>query len=140
MKTNKPLTASSPSNSDGGFTSIRVLKAIVAVLLVAAIPFVLLRASEQQTYDASFDGTNADLIGWWRFDETSGSTVEDYSGNGNSAEIRTTQHVTRVPFTSCASAPAAARAQTARRAAALRTGGIPTPLCRALDATAARLD
>ncbi|MHC4702695.1 MAG: LamG domain-containing protein, partial [Planctomycetota bacterium] len=31
--------------------------------------------------------TNAELVGWWKFDETSGDTVFDSSGNGNDGTI-----------------------------------------------------
>ena len=159
MKKNSHTPKPTPSDSDGGFTSIRVLKGIVAILFVLAIPFVLLRVYAQEVdsdgdgmpdtwetahglnpadpsdasgdsdsdglsnlleyqcgtdptnddtdgdqlldgweIDNEFDptsGMNANLLGWWRFDETSGSTVEDYSGNGNTAEIRTTNHIAR---------------------------------------------
>ena len=160
MKTPNNPTPPAPSGSDGGFTSIRVLKGIVAILLVAILPLALLRVYAQQDPDTDSDGMpdaweiayglnpadpsdasgdadsdglsnlleyqcgtdptnadtdgdrlldgwevdnefdptsgmNTDLLGWWRFDETSGSTVEDYSGNDNTAEIRSTTHVTR---------------------------------------------
>lgn len=32
-------------------------------------------------------GLRPDMLGWWRFDEESGTTIVDWSGKGNSAEI-----------------------------------------------------
>ena len=33
-------------------------------------------------YDSSYDGIGWKLLGWWKFDENTGSTVADSSGNG----------------------------------------------------------
>jgi hypothetical protein len=49
--------------------------------------------------DNDFDpasGLTPDLLGWWRFDEASGSDVVDHGDNGNDAEIRATNRVVRV--------------------------------------------
>ena len=146
MKTPSHTTQSAPSGSDGGFTSIRVLKALAVTLLLVSVPFAVLRVLADQETDADADtmpdaweiqyGLNPDdpsdasgdadadglsnlvecqcgtspvsndtdgdrlldaweidndfdpasgltpsLLGWWRFDETSGPAVEDHSGN-----------------------------------------------------------
>jgi hypothetical protein len=49
-------------------------------------------------------GMRSDLIGWWRFAESNGTTVADWSGHGNDAGIIATQHVTRVDGTLLGSA------------------------------------
>ena len=40
-------------------------------------------------------GLSANLVGWWRFTETSGAAVSDWSGQGRDAEILSFEHVTR---------------------------------------------
>ena len=41
-------------------------------------------------------GLRADLAGWWRFTEESGTAVTDWSGRGRDAEILAPEHVSRV--------------------------------------------
>ena len=41
-------------------------------------------------------GLRPDLAGWWRFSESSGAAVTDWSGRGNDAEILAPGHVTRI--------------------------------------------
>ncbi len=41
-------------------------------------------------------GLQANLLGWWRFDEASGTVIADHSGKGHDAAILAPEHVTRV--------------------------------------------
>jgi len=54
-------------------------KLIHLVSLVFVLDLILISAG---------NAAEADLVGWWKFDETSGTIAHDASGNGNDGTIK----------------------------------------------------
>src|SRR3954466_16352365 len=71
------------------FTSIVRLTLLIALLAVFVVPASLATPVQAQSID---DG----LVGYWPFDEGSGTTSTDYSGSGNHATLHSMAGFTNV--------------------------------------------
>ena len=61
-------------------SKVRQLSSIIILLLVFSVFFSI-------TFIIATNGSGSDLVGYWKFDEGSGSTASDSSGNGNDGDI-----------------------------------------------------
>ncbi len=90
-----------------GFTLIELLVVVAVLALLASIVFSNLRGAREgarisnalsfQSQTHSLLGS--DLVGWWNFNEGSGSVANDLSGYGNNGTITGATHTDGVPGT-----------------------------------------
>ncbi|MFA5587820.1 MAG: LamG domain-containing protein [Mariniphaga sp.] len=92
---------------DKAFTLVELLVVVAVLALLASIVFSNLTGAREQAKISnalSFQSNmhnllGADLVGWWNFDEGSGSVAKDSSGYGNDGIIVGATHTDGVPGT-----------------------------------------
>ena len=89
------------------FTLIELLMVISVIALIAAMVFNSLRGARESARISNalvfqhqmHSLLGPDLVGWWNFDEGSGTTANDISGFGNNGTIIGATYVSGVPGT-----------------------------------------